>query len=181
MRHRYQPFYCEENIWHLCQEACFEGRRPRVVFISNAHQQVAMWGQRAGDEDRGGLIAWDYHVVLRAADPDEIWDLDTVFGCPLPTAQYLSVSFGALPPRFAPRFRVIDAAGFVQAFASDRSHMRTKTGRFKRPPPPWPLILPPGVEPSLARFIDVEQPFIGSVMDLDAFTALGDGAAETGC
>jgi protein N-terminal glutamine amidohydrolase len=132
---RYHPFYCEENIWHLCRS----GEVTEVVFITNPARRVALWHQKAAPPDRP--IVWDYHVI--AADGRDLWDLDSRLGCPIGRADYLEATFatvGLQPPEYDPRFAVVAAADFVRDFRSDRSHMRGPDGSWQAPPPPWPAI-----------------------------------------
>jgi hypothetical protein len=157
---RYWPYFCEENVWHLCSdreaiEGPVEGRQ--VVFISNARRQVAMHHTRAG---AGRVIVWDYHVVLLAAG--RLWDLDTTLGFGIPPSRWLAESF--VPGPLEPRFRVIDAPAYVTSFASDRSHMIDADGRPLKPLPPWPAI---GRGMNLMRFVDMAEPFLGDVTDLE--------------
>ena len=162
----YQPFYCEENVFHLAREPQLAGRPREVVFISNAERSCPMWHQRAAVRP-GWPILWDYHVVLLCAEPWEIWDPDTTLGFPAPAAEYLRRSFrDGLGEDLAPRFRVVEAGVFAATFASDRAHMRASSGRYKKAPPPWPAIGEPGAEPNLMRFVDMEAPFHGEVLDL---------------
>lgn len=126
-------------------------------------------------------MVWDYHVVLlslAAAEPRpsappgsgwEVWDLDSTLGAPVPAARWLAATFppdAGTPPELQPLFRLVEADELAAAFASDRSHMRRPDGSFLQEPPPWPAILPPGVAPSLMRFVDMEERFAGSVTDL---------------
>jgi hypothetical protein len=150
--YRYCAYYCEENVWHLCQEPDLPSPR-RVIFISNAERQVAMRHQRAG---LGGLVFWDYHVVV-AAGGAGVYDLDTTLGFPVDAGRYLDESFVA--DYEPPRFRVIDVEEFVRVFASDRSHMAGQS----TPAPSWPPI---GRGMNLMRFVDMEDPIAGSVVDL---------------
>ena len=168
----YCPYYCEENVFHLAREPVLRGRAREVVFISNAERSCAMWHQRAAVK-RGWPILWDYHVVLLVGAPWEVWDLDTTLGMPAPAADYLRRSFraGELPEELAPRFRVVGADALAATFASDRSHMRLPDGRFRKPPPPWPPIGAPGAEANLMRFVDMEAPFLGEVLDLGGMLA----------
>jgi hypothetical protein len=71
--------------------------------------------------------------------------------------------------RLAPRFRPIDAATFVARFASDRRHMRTRTGGWRVPPPPWPIV--GGGMHELERFVDVSDPTFGPAIALPALRA----------
>ncbi len=164
---RYQPFYCEENVFHLAREPILEGRPREVVFISNEARSCPMWHQRAAPR-AGWPILWDYHVVLLCGAPWEVWDLDTTLGMPVPAADYLrrSVREG-LGDDLEPRFRVVPAADFARVFCSDRAHMRDAGGRYKKPAPPWPPIAPPDTEPNLMRFVDMVAPFLGEVLDLE--------------
>jgi hypothetical protein len=168
---RYQPFYCEENVWHLCQEPAVVSRTRQVVFISNEGRSCAVWHQRAAARPEWPIL-WDYHVVLLCAEPWEVWDLDSTLGMPVPAADYVRRSFRAgIAAELLPRFRLVDAGAFTRVFASDRGHMRTASGRWKKRPPLWPAILPEGVAPNLTRFVDMADPFFGEVIDLRELAA----------
>jgi hypothetical protein len=165
---RYCPYFCEENVWHLCtDERVIQDRGPvpveerRVVFISNARRQVAMRNQRAGGREP---VLWDYHVVLLAGG--KVWDPDTTLGFPVDIDPWVGGSFYPLHPDFAPRFRVIDGPTYLSSFASDRSHMLGPDGVPLKPLPPWPRI---GVGMNLPRFVDMETPFVGELVDLESF------------
>ncbi|MFO0760127.1 MAG: hypothetical protein U0359_26835 [Byssovorax sp.] len=165
---RHQPFYCEENVYHLCQEPIFAGRPRFAAFLSNASGGFAMWGQKASPRP-GRPILWDYHVILLAQDPWEIWDLDTTLGFPLPAADYLRASFPLpLPEELMPCFRLVPPDELAATFASDRRHMRRADGRYRKPPPPWPPIVTAEEGFNLPRFLDVNDPFAGEVLTLDA-------------
>ena len=168
MRSRlYQPFYCEENVWQLCRREQGSPGVRTAVFIANALGTFPMWHQRAG---RGRPVFWDYHVIVLSHEPSRIWDLDTTLGMPVPALHYLRQSFHeAVPAPYLPLFRLVAADVFLEAFASDRAHMLDAEGRYREPPPPWPPI---GASPSnLARFIDMEQPFLGEVLTLREFVS----------
>lgn len=160
-----QPYYCEENAWHLCQEALFGDRPRHVVFISNLERELPMWNQKAG---RGKAIVWDYHVIVLAEDPVEIWDVDTLLGLPVDLADYVGGSFHPeMPEPYQPLFRLVEANVFVDIFASDRSHMQRPDGSFLKPPPNWPMLGKPGDSSNLMHFIDMRLPFVGEVLSLD--------------
>ncbi len=175
----YCPFYCEENVWHLCAHPRVTGAERRVLFISNPNRRVAMWGQKAA-RDPNLPIAWDYHVVLLSRAPSrdwEVWDLDAKNPGPRSAADWLRDSFdavGLLPPLYAPRFRMLSCAAYRRHFRSDRRHMRLPDGSVRQPPPPWPEIHgePPACAPAddgsnLDRFIDTEdRGFLGDLFDL---------------
>lgn len=163
----YQPFYCEENIWHLTQRLA--GRPSHVVFITNASRRCLLLGQRAGGASAGEVV-WDYHVVLfgqASGAAWQVWDLDCTAGAPLPARRWITATFahvGHTPPEFDPRFRVIDAAIFAERFASDRRHMRQSDGSWQAPPPPWPVI---GDGHNLMRWVDLDDHEMpGEVIDL---------------
>jgi hypothetical protein len=45
---RHQPFWCEENIWHLAQDPAVAGGERLVLVITGAGGGVACWHQKAG-------------------------------------------------------------------------------------------------------------------------------------
>lgn len=168
---RYTPFYCEENVWWLAQDPRVADRVREVVFVTNAQRSVAVFAQRAGRGPRAGIV-WDYHVVLvvRGAGEAEVWDLDCVHGAPLPGRVWLDASFvTTVPEELQPRFRVVPADELVATFSSDRAHMRLRDGRYRQPPPPWPAIV--RGPSNLDRFLDVDDAFVGEVLDLSALRA----------
>ena len=170
--YNYAPYYCEENIWHLCQEKDFQNVDRKVVLISNLRRQCALWNQRA----RMGLgepVLWDYHVImLFESNGWQVFDLDTLLETPTPAEKYIECTFGddRTPEDFLPMFRVMDADEFVRVFSSDRSHMLTADGRWQVEPPSWPAIVRDG-KSNLMELIDMQNPSVGTVMDLDKFEA----------
>jgi len=167
---KYAPYYCEENIWHLCQESAFRNFERKAVFLSNAGRTCALWNQRARAAD-GEPVLWDYHVVMMFNDRGwQVYDLDTLLGAPVPLNDYLISTFGEaqLPEQFQPMFRVIDAEEFVSFFSSDRSHMRTADGQWQVPPPAWPAVVR-GVRSNLMDFVDMQMKTYGMVFDLTEF------------
>lgn len=170
---RYQPFYCEENIFHLCQHPLFTARAPSALFVSGAGGECVMWHQKQARRP-GAPMSWDYHVLLLVRDPWEIWDFDTTLGFPVPAATYLRRSFRpeiTLPEELTPWFRRVAAADLASTFASDRSHMRGRGGEFQRPPPPWPAIGQEGVASNLERFLTRDDAIAGEVLSLPALLA----------
>jgi protein N-terminal glutamine amidohydrolase len=162
--HKYHPFFCEENIWHLCAED-LDMEDPTVIIISNATRTVAVAEQRPGGEH--GTVMWDYHVVLAGTRKDvwHVWDLDTKLPFPSAASEWLFQSFERfmdLPPELAPHFRVMPATVYREHLASDRSHMRDETGEWRSPPPPWD---PPGDGHTLEDFIDMTQDKIGQSLN----------------
>lgn len=164
----HQPFYCEENIWHLAQDPrCGPGER-RVAVIMGGDGHVAVWGQRAAGR-AGAPILWDYHVVLLVrGDAWMAWDLDSLLPLPTPAAAWLAASFPAqdrVPAGLRPLFRLMAAADYVAHLATDRAHMRDRHGRWREPPPPWPAP-GDGRPPTLGSLIDPYRPAPGAVLDL---------------
>lgn len=156
---RYTPFYCEENIWQLAAERRDAGLASTVALVTNPDRTCALWNQRAAGPP-GDPITWDYHVILLARDsPGEgwqVWDLDTHLGAPVDFPIYAAGTFappGRLPARFEPRFRLIAGDEWIDKFSSDREHMRTPTGAFREPPPPWPRIHREGA-PGFLEWLD---------------------------
>lgn len=167
---RYTPFFCEENIWHLASDRReLPGGRLVVLVLGEdpARPAVAVWAQRAAGD--APCVVWDYHVVLaEQASPGqgwEVYDLDTMLGCPVPAAQWIAASFPVEVPGLAPRFRVLDAADYLRAFSSDRRHMRAADGAELRPFPPWPAILDAEGRHLLPRLIDPSDAFLGEICD----------------
>lgn len=170
----YHPFYCEENIWHLCQTLGDQPGLKWVVFISNPDRTVLFCNQRAGG--RSGQVVWDYHVLLLLQVPMgwQVWDLDAQVSPPQDVETYLHSAFPyEIPPRSAeipdalrPRFKLVPAAHYTREFASDRRHMRTLDKGWTQPPPPWACI---GRGHILDALIDVESGKHGEVLDFEGF------------
>jgi len=174
---RYQPFYCEENVWWQVHEAA--GRR-WALFVTNAQQRVLLWHQRLAAPEEP--VLWDYHVVMVREAHGARWihDLDTRLPSVCPAEAYLEATFPydsatlpeALQP-FVPCFRLVPAEDLVATFASDRSHMLTADGAYVHPPPPWPSIeAADGESPTtLARYLDPQDDIAGEVMTLPQLRA----------
>jgi hypothetical protein len=157
----YQPFYCEENIWQLCQQDAFHGSH--AIFISARGDTFPMLCQQASFEPAVPLL-WDYHVVLLTAAPHRIVDFDTTLPFCSDIGTYFRRSFideQQLPPEHIPYFRIVPAAVFAEQFRSDRSHMKTATG-WHAEPPPWPQIGAGGS--NLLQIIDPDSTVMGEVL-----------------
>ncbi|HEU4407983.1 MAG TPA: protein N-terminal glutamine amidohydrolase [Polyangiaceae bacterium] len=165
----YTRQYCEENVWHLCQDPGVEADEAHVVFISNAQEACAFWMQRAAPAARQPVL-WDYHVILLGRQTGwKVWDLDSRLPRPVDALEYLRETFRherAVPAPLRPRFRVVPRAIFLDTFASDRSHMRLGDGGWLAPPPPRPPIRTAAEAMNLPRFVDTRRPFVGRLFDL---------------
>ncbi|MCK6571322.1 hypothetical protein L6V77_09500 [Myxococcota bacterium] len=167
-----QPFYCEENAWHLAR-AAFAAGEPgpvEVVFVSNPRRTCAVWAQRAAVRADEPVI-WDYHVVVHVAG--EIRDPDCLVGHRLPAERWLRASFPpgiVVPVAYRPQFRRCPADTFLSRFASDRSHMRDETGAFRAPPPTWPpIVAPDGARNTLPQFLDFGPSPLPPWLELQTF------------
>jgi len=165
----YQPFYCEENIWHICRNEPFD--HGYVIFIASTGDSFPMLNQRVMDHP-SIPVSWDYHAVLLVHSEDNlIIDFDTALPFCCDIRRYFSHSFldnRLLKEHEQPLFRIVPASEYVTVFSSDRVHMKTKTG-WLAPPPDWPTI---GEPPSnLSDFIDMGNKAIGDVLTLEEVLA----------
>jgi protein N-terminal glutamine amidohydrolase len=170
----WQPFFCEENVWQLLRGADLPAPAA-ALFVTNAARQVAMWGQRAAPADP---ILWDYHVV--AAAGGQIFDRDDRDGVPRPVMSWLQHAFRRdVEAALRPRFRVVAAASFLATFSSDRSHMLDTNGRPLQPFPAWTMPYRSELGMTLLRFLDLQDPIAGVVVDAGSLpTAIAQLATE---
>lgn len=168
---RYQPFFCEENVWHLVTGDALP--RPRAaVFITSTVDVVAMWGQRAAAADP---ILWDYHVVALLPEHGLVVDLDDRDAVLWDVDDWLAHAFRPLAdPGLAPLFRVVDESALRRTFSTDRRHMYDDAGAPQRPFPSWPAPWQPALGMTLPRFLDPRDDFAGVVVDADGLSALCD-------
>lgn len=140
MQLRYQPFYCEENIWWLCAESPSGVSLEQVIFVASASGVCPIAEQRDGGID--GVAWWDYHCI-GLDHQRRIWDLDSRLPLPVAASTWLDRSFpnaAELPMPLQPLFRLVPAVHYLQNFRSDRRHMRSADGGWLQPPPPWATI-----------------------------------------
>jgi protein N-terminal glutamine amidohydrolase len=162
----YQAFYCEENIWQLCQQNPFKNSQTKVCFIFNAMNCVPMLAQRAA-KGRFEAAFWDYHVILLQQKDElwQVWDLDSLLPFPISLANYLNASFSeSIPSIYQPSFRVLNSPLFLEEFCSDRSHMLDAFGHYHAPVPNWPAPARAGEQSNLLSFIN-EKSFVGIIYD----------------
>ena len=156
---KYQPFYCEENIWHLCQHPDYSVGK--VIFISADGDYFPMFFQWAG-QGKNQLILWDYHVVL--LQDGKIHDFNSTLSFSTPLHHYFAHSFAderLLQPEMMPKFRVISAEDFTASFLSDRSHMKSQLG-WSAAPPSWPAISESSS--NLESFTDMKDLEFGEIL-----------------
>jgi hypothetical protein len=156
---RYQPYYCEENIWQLCQHPQYLGGE--VIFISSYGDHFPMLYQE-GSEHPSSPIFWDYHVVL--LKDGYIHDFNSTLPFSTSIKEYFERSFideSLLTPIQKPMFRVLLATDYVEFFLSDRRHMKT-ADNWDAPPPDWPMISE--TTSNLHRFIDMRDLEFGRVL-----------------
>jgi len=159
---KYQPYYCEENIWHLCQHPQYQGGQ--VIFIASYGDYFPMLCQQ-GVKRPNYPVFWDYHVVL--LKDGQIYDFNTTLPFSTPVRQYLEQSFideSLLAHHQTPMFRVLPAADYVARFLSDRRHMKTAEG-WSAPPPNWPMISQ--TLSNLERFTNMMDGDFGKVYSAD--------------
>ena len=162
----YQAAYCEENIWHLCQQNQFQNSY--VVFIFSKGDAFPMLSQRASGHPTLPIF-WDYHVVLLVtSENNQILDFDTTLAFNTDIDFYFKESFinqSILSDKETPLFRLVPADEFASSFSSDRSHMKTPSG-WLSPPPNWPIIGNKGT--NLERFIQAKNNQFGELLTYDA-------------
>ncbi len=174
--YRYQPYYCEENIWHLCRhraEEVGDEVERYAMLISNASKTCALWSQRASPQ-LGEPVVWDYHVVMLEYDDEtpHVWDLDTRLDVPVEAATWIDHTFPIrerTPDRLTPRIRLLEASVYLEAFSSDRSHMRDEAGEWRQAPPDWELIYESNRGMNLPAWLDMQRESPGTVLDLETF------------
>jgi hypothetical protein len=158
----YQSAYCEENIWHLCQQPYFQNSY--VVFIFSNGVAFPMLNQRAS-EHPAFPVFWDYHLVLLVMNENnQIFDFDTTLPFNTDIGSYFNESFvneSLLSDKETPLFRLIPSDEFITSFSSDRSHMKTPTS-WLSPPPSWPIIGNKGT--NLAGFIQANGNQFGELL-----------------
>jgi len=162
----YQAAYCEENIWHLCQQNPLQNSY--VVFIFSKGDAFPILNQRASQHPSLPIF-WDYHVVLLVmADNNQIFDFDTTLPFNTDIETYFRQSFideRLLSDQETPLFRLVPSGEFAKVFSSDRSHMKTPSG-WLAPIPSWPCIGNSGN--NLSDFIRASENQFGELLTYDS-------------
>ena len=179
-KYQYCAFYCEENIWKLCQESEFKDKTAITVFISNPQQTCAIWHQKAAPSVTEPVI-FDYHVILLVKDEEQenkknwqVWDLDTTLNFPINAETYFHETFMVgykVPNEFQPQFRIINAHDYVLKLSSDRSHMKDENNNEFHPTPKWKAPYQADKGNNLSSFVQMEEGFLGEVLDLQMMFA----------
>ena len=171
----YHPYYCEENAYKICSLLDSEqlGFRTAMLFMFGRGQWIAIHAQRAAAVGRP--VFWDYHVValVEQIHRDHNWlvmDPDSRLGLGVPVLQYLERSFPVVVPGAEPLFRPVPWTAAATGFGSNRSHMKTTDGGWKKSPPEWPMIHPE--RDSLFRFLNPFSTEFGKTVDLQTITGL---------
>ncbi|KAL3856825.1 hypothetical protein ACJMK2_011539 [Sinanodonta woodiana] len=175
----YTSCFCEENVWKLCehvQQNCPEHQKNCFcVFISNLEKKIPLWCQKSSSEE-DGLVIWDYHVIFvyKSKDKCIVYDMDTSLPFPCDIEEYLSKAIRSdahIKKEFHRFFRVIPSEEFIRTFASDRSHMLNKEGKWIKEPPNYPCIQTKESTNNIQDFINMcPGTAYGTVMDLSDFT-----------
>nr|XP_014346791.1 PREDICTED: protein N-terminal glutamine amidohydrolase [Latimeria chalumnae] len=132
--------------------------------ISTPCKEVPIWKQQSGRGDNP--VIWDYHVILLhvASEVERfIYDLDTVLPFPCPFNVYVEEAFKSdkdIQPAFRRKLRLIRADIYLNTFASDRSHMKDPSGKWRMPPPPYSCIETKDSKMNLDAFISM-NPKVG--------------------
>ncbi|GMH34480.1 hypothetical protein BSKO_02314 [Bryopsis sp. KO-2023] len=179
----YTACYCEENVYKLVE--LLTARKIAsldelwVVFLSNPMKRFPLFCQRSSERE-GGLVVWDYHVILIQRPPGgsaNVWDIDTTLEFPCPIDTYAAEALAPFPfaefdPSFKRFFRVVEGAVYKDAFASDRTHMIREDGSFASPPPEYPCIVAKDLQTmTLPQFWDMSKANngLGMIMDESSF------------
>lgn len=156
---KYSENFCEENIWHLCQNPELEEFKKDVLIISNINRNCSFRFQKSPNGDE--LVWWDYHVILLASQPELhlIYDFDSTLEFPSPLKNYLEATFHIehiQEGKDLPGFKLIASEDFVHSFISDRGHMKDDQGNWLSTPPKWPTIGKNGNLP-LPKLLDFSE------------------------
>lgn len=169
----YQPFYCEENIWQLCQREEFHNSY--AVIISCLDECFPMLQQKSSPSP-DEAICWDYHVIMITQINSQpfVLDFDSTLGFCTPLEIYLQFSFyeeSRVKPSFIPLFRLMNASEYSRLLKTDRSHMK-KSGHWTAPPPDWPLISE--TENNLPKLTNMLDETYGKVFSMPELANLFD-------
>lgn len=176
---KYSENFCEENIWHLCQNPELEGFTKKVLIISNSKRNCLFRFQKSPNGDV--LVWWNYHVVLLASKPELklIYDFDSTLEFPSSMESYLKMTFQLDKDHKEddlPKFKSIAASDFIHSFISDRGHMKDDQGNWLSDPPKWPTIGNTGNLP-LPVLLDFSLTSKDTIFSLEEMNAIANEAS----
>jgi len=139
----YSANFCEENIWHLCQNQELKGYSKQVLIVSNSSKNCPFRFQKSINDDK--VVWWNYHVIMMASSQESklIYDFDSTLPIPISAKEYFGKTFEKkdhLKDADLPFFKIIDAINYIESFYSDRSHMKDEAGNWISSPPNWQII-----------------------------------------
>lgn len=176
----YSANFCEENIWHLCQNPALDHFSKKVLIVSNNNRNCPFRFQKSinGDE----FVWWNYHVILLASGKDSsfIYDFDSTLPVPISAIEYLEKTFERAQNRMEtdlPCFKAIESTDYLNSFVSDRSHMKDEEGNWLSSPPKWPVIGKDGGLP-LPALLDFSFSSREKIYQLDEMLALVNAIEE---
>jgi hypothetical protein len=176
---KYSANFCEENIWHLCQNPALAGFYKRVLIVSNSKSYCPFRFQKSihGYE----IVWWNYHVILLAKNQESslIYDFDSTLPIPISAKDYMQMTFRISEnwkEENLPCFKAIDAGDYLTSFVSDRSHMKDALGNWLSSPPRWPIIGNNGDLP-LPALMDFKSTSNEQIFSLEEMIALIDALA----
>lgn len=171
---KYSANFCEENIWHLCQNPALENFSKKVLFVSNSQKNCPFRFQKSinGDE----IVRWNYHVILFASyqGSNYIYDFDSTLPVPSSGKEYFEKTFlknEEWTELDFPCFKAIQAADYLNSLVSDRSHMRDEEGNWLSNPPEWPVIQNEGAM-TLNDILDFTDTSAERIYNLDEMLAM---------
>lgn len=177
---KYSANFCEENIWHLCQNPELESFSKKVFIVSNSNRNCPFRFQKSinGDE----FVWWNYHVILYASHKNSnlIYDFDSLLPIPLSGKEYLERTFERnenWKESDLPCFKAIDSIDYLNSFISDRSHMKDSDGNWLSIPPKWPVIGKDGGLP-LPALLDFTSSSSERIYSLDEMLAIVEDHSE---
>lgn len=174
---KYSENFCEENIWHLCQNPELEGFTKKVLIISNSSRNCSFRFQKSPNGEE--VVWWDYHVILLASNQESqlIYDFDSTLEFPASLKNYLDATFQIDQNRDGkelPVFKAIKSEDFIHSFISDRGHMKDDQGNWLSSPPKWPAIGKSGSLP-LPELLDFTLSSKEKIFSLEEIYAHADG------
>lgn len=139
----YSANFCEENIWHLCQNQELMGFSKKVLIVSNPSKNCPFRFQKSINNDE--VVWWNYHVIMLAFTTESsfVYDFDSTLPVPISAKEYFELTFEKrdhLKEDDLPLFKSIDARYYIESFFSDRSHMKDSDGNWLSSPPNWQII-----------------------------------------